>query len=86
MFETLYLMSCRNKRKLGHRRGLARPDRSSAFQTEVKDQSHEVPCMSLEFCSFQLIELKFPYLLNQWKPEVQPLPTGKLKFFLGPEF
>ncbi len=61
MFDTLYLMSCRSKRKLGHRRGLARPDRSSAFRMEVKDRPNEVLCMSLGFHSFQLIELKFPY-------------------------
>ncbi len=83
-------MSCRSKRKLGHRRHLARPDRSSAFRMKVKDRPLELLCMSLEFRSLHLIELKFHYLLeiilNQWKPEVQPLPTGKLIFFLGPEF
>ncbi len=61
MFDTFYLMTCRSKRKLGHRQGLARPDRSIAFRMEVKDQSHEVLCRSLEFCSFQLMELKFHY-------------------------
>jgi len=83
-------MSYHSKRKLGHRRHLARPDRSSAFRMKVKDRPHEVLCMSLEFRSFQLIELKFYYqleiILNQWKLEVQRLPIRKLKFCLGPEF
>ena len=83
-------MSYRSKRKLGHRRHLVRPDRSSAFRMEVKDHSHGVLGMSLGFHSFQLIELKFYYqleiILNQWKPEVQPLLKRKLIFFLGPEF
>jgi hypothetical protein len=65
MFDTLYLiMSCHNKRKLGHRRGLARPDRSIAFRMEVKDQSHGVLGMSLEFRSFQLSELQFRHYLE----------------------
>ncbi len=83
-------MSCRSKRKLGHRRHFVRPDRSSAFRMKVKDRPHEVLCMSLGFRSFQLIALKFLFeletILNKWKLEVQPLPTGKLKFCLGPEF
>ncbi len=83
-------MSCRSKRKLGHRRHLGRPDQSSAFRMEVKDQSLEVLCMSLGFHSFQLIELKFLFqleiILNKWKLEAQPLPIRKLKFFLGPAF
>ncbi len=83
-------MSYRSKRKLGYRRHLVRPDRSSAFRMKVKDRPHGVLCMSLEFRSFQLIELKFLFqleiILNQWKPEVQPLPKRKLIFFLDPEF
>ena len=83
-------MSYRSKRKLDHRRHLVRPDRSSAFRMKVKDRSHEVLYMSLGFRSFHLIELKFLYyleiILNQWKPEVQPLPKRKLIFFLDPEF
>ncbi len=83
-------MSYRSKRKLGHRQHLVRPDRSSAFRMKVKDRLHEVLYMSLGFRSFQLIELKFLFspeiILNQWKPEVQLLPTVKLKFCLGPEF
>ncbi len=54
-------MSYRSKRKLGHRRHLARQDRSSAFRMKVKDRPHEVHCMFLGFRSFQLIELKFLY-------------------------
>jgi hypothetical protein len=76
-------MSYRSKRKLGHRRHLVRPDRSSAFRMEVKDHSHGVLSMSLGFRSFQLIALKYLFqleiILNKWKPEVQPLPTEKLK-------
>ncbi len=83
-------MSYRSKRKLDHRRHLARQDRSSAFRMKVKDRPLEALCMSLGFHSFQLIELKFYYqleiILNQWKPEVQRLPIRKLKLFLAPEF
>ncbi len=57
-------MSYRSKRKLGHRRHLGRPDRSSAFRMEVKDQSLEVFCMSLGFRSFQLIALKYLFQLE----------------------
>jgi hypothetical protein len=81
-------MTCRNKRKWGHRQFLGRPDRSSAFRMEVMDWSLEVLDMSLGFRSFHLIELHFDdyllqLILNRWvKLEIHSLATGNLTSFL----
>ena len=81
-------MSCRNKRKWGHRQFLGHPDRSTAFRMGEKDQSHVVLDMSWGFRSFDLIELHFDdyllqMILSRWvKLEVQSLATGNLKSFL----
>ena len=84
----IYLLTCRNKQKSGHRQFLGHPDRSIAFRMQVTDWSLEVLDMSLGFHFYHLIELYFDdnslqLILNRWaKLEVhQSLLTGNLKLF-----
>ena len=80
-------MTCRSKRKWGHRQFLGHPDRSIAFRMQVTDWSLEVLDMSWGFHFFHLIELhfddNFQLILNRRvKLEVHSLATGNLKSFL----
>jgi hypothetical protein len=85
--DATYLLTCRSKRKLGHRQFLGHPDRSIAFRMKVTDWSLEVLDMSLGFHFFHLIELNFDdnfqLILTRWeKMELHSLATGNLKSFL----
>jgi hypothetical protein len=85
--DAIYLLTCRNKRKLDHRQFLGHPDRSIAFRMKVTDLMHEVLDMSWGFRSFHLIELHFDdyllkLILTRWeKMELHSLATGNLKLF-----
>ena len=86
--DAIYLLTCRNKRKLDHRQFLGHPDRSIASRMQGTDQLHGVLDMSWGFRSFHLIELHFDdnsmqLILNRWvKLEVHSLATRNLKYFL----
>ena len=81
-------MTCRSKRKLGHRQFLGHPDQSIAFRMQVTDWLLEVLDMSLGIHFSHLIELHFDdnllqLILNRlMKLEVHSLVTGNLKSFL----
>jgi hypothetical protein len=86
--DATYLLTCRSKRKLGHRQFLGHPDRSIAFRMQGTDLMHEVLDMSWGFHFFHLIELHFDdnsmqLILNRWVKLVHhSLATGNLKSFL----
>ena len=86
--DATYLLTCRSKRKLGHRQFLGHPDRSIAFRMKVTDLMHEVLDMSWGFRSFHLIELHFDdnflqLILTRWvKMEIYSIATRNLKSFL----